>query len=72
MTQDERWLLKYNEVKEFIERERRNPSTGMGDRLLMCGKWCGEVERLECRSGSFEGKEGRMGCGRKGYLRLKK
>lgn len=41
MTQDERWLLKYNEVKEFIERERRNPSTGMGDRLLMCGKWCG-------------------------------
>ena len=26
MTQDERWFLKYNEVKEFIERERRNPS----------------------------------------------
>lgn len=26
MTQDERWLLKYNEVKMFIEREHRNPS----------------------------------------------
>lgn len=26
MTQDERWLVKYNEVKEFIEREHRNPS----------------------------------------------
>lgn len=26
MTQDERWLTKYNEVKEFIEREHRNPS----------------------------------------------
>ena len=26
MTQDERWLARYNEVKEFIEREHRNPS----------------------------------------------
>ena len=26
MTQDERWLAKYNEVKGFIEREHRNPS----------------------------------------------
>ena len=26
MTQDERWLIRYNEVKEFIEREHRNPS----------------------------------------------
>lgn len=26
MTQDERWLLKYNEVLAFMERERRNPS----------------------------------------------
>ena len=26
MTQDERWMSKYNEVKEFIEREHRNPS----------------------------------------------
>lgn len=26
MTQDERWIARYNEVMEFIERERRNPS----------------------------------------------
>ena len=26
MTQDERWMAKYSEVKEFIEREHRNPS----------------------------------------------
>lgn len=26
MTQDERWLEKYNEVKTFIERNHRNPS----------------------------------------------
>lgn len=26
MTQDERWLAKYNEVKSFIEMNHRNPS----------------------------------------------
>ena len=26
MTQDERWMARYNEVKEFIEHEHRNPS----------------------------------------------
>ena len=26
MTQDERWIARYIEVKEFIEREHRNPS----------------------------------------------
>lgn len=26
MTQDERWLAKYNEVKNFIETNHRNPS----------------------------------------------
>ena len=26
MTQDERWLLKYNEVVAFIENNKRNPS----------------------------------------------
>ena len=26
MTQDERWLLRYNEVIEFIEANHRNPS----------------------------------------------
>ena len=26
MTQEERWMTRYNEVKEFIEGEHRNPS----------------------------------------------
>lgn len=26
MDQETRWLTRYNEVKEFIEREQRNPS----------------------------------------------
>lgn len=26
MTQDERWMIKYNEVVEFIETNQRNPS----------------------------------------------
>lgn len=26
MTQDERWLVKYNEVRDFIETNQRNPS----------------------------------------------
>ena len=26
MTQDEKWVERYKEVKEFIEREHRNPS----------------------------------------------
>lgn len=26
MTQDERWLARYNEVKTFIETSKRNPS----------------------------------------------
>lgn len=26
MAQDERWIAKYNEVKEFIETSHRNPS----------------------------------------------
>lgn len=26
MTQDERWIARYNEVKNFIEENKRNPS----------------------------------------------
>ena len=26
MTQDERWMVRYQEVKGFVEREHRNPS----------------------------------------------
>lgn len=31
MTQDERWLTKYNVIKNFIEREQRNPSKFIPD-----------------------------------------
>jgi hypothetical protein len=35
MTQDERWLARYNQVKEFIEREHRNPSKYRDEEKLM-------------------------------------
>ena len=37
MTQDERWLAKYNEVKTFIEENHRNPSKyDASERGLYC------------------------------------
>ena len=35
MTQDERWLAKYNEVKTFIEANKRNPSKHRIEEHLM-------------------------------------
>ena len=36
MTQDEKWLAKYNEVKEFIVNNHRNPSRhNIEDHLLL-------------------------------------
>jgi len=35
MTQDERWLLRYNEVKAFIEGNKRNPSKYVAEERLM-------------------------------------
>ena len=35
MTQEERWMLKYNEVKNFIEKEHRNPSKYRDEEKLM-------------------------------------
>lgn len=35
MTQDERWLLRYNEVKSFIEEHLRNPSKYYDEEKLM-------------------------------------
>lgn len=35
MTQDERWLLGYNEVKSFIEENHRNPSKYVGEERNM-------------------------------------
>ena len=35
MDQETRWLVRYNEVKEFIEREHRNPSKYNPEEKLM-------------------------------------
>lgn len=35
MTQDERWFLRYNEVKDFIEEHHRNPSKYYDEEKLM-------------------------------------
>lgn len=35
MTQDERWLARYNEVKDFIETNHRNPSKYNPEEKLM-------------------------------------
>ena len=35
MTQDERWLTRYNEVKTFIEENHRNPSKYMAEERNM-------------------------------------
>ena len=35
MTQDEKWLAKYNEVKSFIETNKRNPSKHRIEEHLM-------------------------------------
>lgn len=36
MTQDERWLSKYNEVKDFIVKNKRNPSRhNIEDHMLL-------------------------------------
>lgn len=35
MTQDERWLVRYNEIKTFIETNHRNPSKYAPEEKLM-------------------------------------
>lgn len=35
MTQDERWTIRYNEVKTFIETNKRNPSKYNPEEKLM-------------------------------------
>lgn len=35
MTQDERWMARYNEVKDFIETNHRNPSKYIPEEMLM-------------------------------------
>ncbi len=58
MTQDERWLAKYNEVKTFIETNHRNPSKyDDSERGLYCN-WIRHNRKLY-NSGDL--KEERMG-----------
>ena len=35
MTQDERWMVRYQEVKDFIEANHRNPSKYKPEEKLM-------------------------------------
>lgn len=35
MTQDERWIVRYNEVRSFIETNHRNPSKYYDEEKLM-------------------------------------
>ena len=35
MTQDERWIARYNEVKKFFEEHHRNPSIYYDEEKLM-------------------------------------
>ena len=35
MTQEERWLARYNKVKNFIETNKRNPSKYVAEERLM-------------------------------------
>ena len=64
MTQDERWLARYNEMKSFIETNRRNPSrhrieehdmlnwVKANRKVMNAGKM--KAERVEKQWGSFE------------------
>ena len=46
MTQDERWLERYTEVKDFIESNHRNPSRhNPGERFKYCN-WLKHNKRL--------------------------
>lgn len=49
MTQEERWLARYNEVKSFIEKNHRNPSKYY-DEEKTDGSFPEEGEKVdECR-----------------------
>ena len=60
MTQDERWLIRYNEVKSFIETNHRNPSKYYDEEKLMVHflkrnrKLMNAVELVEPRLGMFK------------------
>lgn len=61
MTQDERWIVKYNEVVSFIEANNRNPSKYVGaERELV--NWTKQQRKL---MNAVELKEPRLGMFKK-------
>ena len=46
MTQDERWFLRYNEVKAFIEGNKRNPSKYDAEERGRYGNWLRHNRKL--------------------------
>ena len=60
MTQEERWMNRYNEVKAFIEREHRNPSKYRDEEKLLVHflkrgrKLMNAGELIEPRLGMFK------------------
>ena len=57
MTQEEKWLERYNEVKSFIETNHRNPSKYVAEERGMYCNWLRHNKKLY---NSGELKEGRM------------
>ena len=53
MTQDERWLIRYNEVKTFIEENHRNPSKYV-DSERGLRNWVKQQKKL-LNAGALEG-----------------
>lgn len=45
MTQEERWLARYNEVMEFMEKNHRNPSKYAPEERGMVN-WCKQQRKL--------------------------
>ena len=45
MTQNERWLARYNEVKNFIEKEHRNPSKYVPEEMALVN-WVKQQRKL--------------------------
>ena len=59
MTQDERWLTKYNEVMDFIEKNKRNPSR-YDDKER--GLYCNWIKHNKKLFNAGEMKEERVGA----------
>ena len=58
MDQETRWLTRYNEVKEFIEREHRNPSKYV-DAERGLRNWVKQQKKL-MNAGALEGQRLKM------------